>query len=407
MKNNKDKKEVLAAVKQYGRALEDADKSLQKDKAIVLAAVKQDGFALKYADKSLRKDKAIVLAAVKKRGRALEYADKSLQKDKAIVLAAVKLYGLVLQYADKSLRKDKAIVLATVKQNGIALKYADKSLRKDKAIVLAAVKQAGYALGYADKSLQKDKAIVLAAVKQAGGALQYADKSLQKDKAIVLAAIEQDPEAAKFADPSYQDEIGYTEPLIGELTPDCNVEIEWADYAANEIKNEEDFFKILKEYLWNRRDGYPETYIMFDLDILNVQGEPFKENYKQDKSLLIPNPTKKLPYQLIHEHTLEDAHYEFTYVDQDAPLDIEYQIYDGQKFLSGITQKGKDCEYSCTGDGGTHDQFITFRFLNKKGKVSSIRSSNFSLPLELNEENEAEYIQEIKGAAKEFFNKIR
>ena len=304
--------------------------------------------------------------------------------------------------------KDKKEVLAAVKQDGYALGDADKSLQKDKAIVLAAVKQNGIALQFADKSLKKDKAIVLAAVKRGGGALEYADKSLQKDKAIVLAAIEQDPEAAKFADPSYQDEIGYTEPLIGELTPDCNVEIEWADYAANEIKNEEDFFKILKEYLWKRYDDvYPETYIMFDLDILNVQGEPFKENYKQDKSLLHPNPTKKLPYQLIHEHTLEDAHYEFTYVDQDAPLDIEYQIYDGQKFLSGITQKGKDCEYSCTGDGGTHDQFITFRFLNKKGKVSSITSSNFSLPLELNEENEAEYIQEVKGAAKEFFNKIK
>jgi hypothetical protein len=37
MKNNKDKKEVLAAVKQDGRALQYADKSLQKDKAIVLA----------------------------------------------------------------------------------------------------------------------------------------------------------------------------------------------------------------------------------------------------------------------------------------------------------------------------------------------------------------------------------
>ena len=141
---------MLAAVKQAGNALIDADKSLQKDKAIVLAAVKQDGYALGYADKSLRKDKAIVLAAVKQDGSALQYADKSLRKDKAIVLVAVKQYGLALQYADKSLQKDKAIVLAAIKQDGDALDYVDKSMQP-------ALKKDGTALKAAEKSLQKDK----------------------------------------------------------------------------------------------------------------------------------------------------------------------------------------------------------------------------------------------------------
>ena len=37
MKDNKDRNEVLAAVKEDGNALEYADESLQKDKEIVLA----------------------------------------------------------------------------------------------------------------------------------------------------------------------------------------------------------------------------------------------------------------------------------------------------------------------------------------------------------------------------------
>ena len=40
MKDNKDRDEVLEAVKHDGYALEYADKSLQKDREIVLAAVK-------------------------------------------------------------------------------------------------------------------------------------------------------------------------------------------------------------------------------------------------------------------------------------------------------------------------------------------------------------------------------
>ena len=64
MKDNKDRDEVLAAVKQDGWALEYADESLKKDKEIVMAAVKQDGFALQYAATSLKKDKEIVMAAI-------------------------------------------------------------------------------------------------------------------------------------------------------------------------------------------------------------------------------------------------------------------------------------------------------------------------------------------------------
>ena len=193
----------------------------------------------------------------------------------------------------------------------------------------------------------------------------------------------------------------------GERVPSCNLEVDWTAYDANEIINEQSLFKILKDFLWNRSERYGETYPMFDLKILNNESEGFEEKYI-DKGTLIPSPTKKHPFQLIHEHTLEDAFYTFEYIDNTAPLSIEYQTYDQQKFLISITQKGKNCQYDSQGDGGTQDQFVTFRFLNKSGKIQSVRSSAFApLPLELNEDSEDEHIKNLQKVAKNFFNEIK
>jgi len=193
----------------------------------------------------------------------------------------------------------------------------------------------------------------------------------------------------------------------GELVPSCNLEVDWTAYDANEIINEQSLFKILKDFLWNRSERYGETYPMFDLKILNNESEGFEEKYI-DKGTLIPSPTKKQPFQLIHEHTLEDAFYTFEYIDNTAPLSIEYQTYDQQKFLISITQKGKNCQYDSQGDGGTQDQFVTFRFLNNSGKIQSVRSSAFApLPLELNEDSEDEHIKNLQKVAKNFFNEIK
>ena len=75
--------------------------------------------------------------------------------------------------------------------------------------------------------------------------------------------------------------------------------------------------------------------------------------------------------------------------------------------LLNNAQKGEDCEWNFQGDGGTHDQFVTFRILNKKGEIHSVRSSSFSnLPLEVTEDDEEEYIQDIKNVAENFFNEM-
>ena len=193
----------------------------------------------------------------------------------------------------------------------------------------------------------------------------------------------------------------------GSLTPDCNFEVDYSNFDSNSITNEEELFEILKEFLWERSENDTETYLMLDLKVENKDGETFKQNLKENKNLIIPNPTKEMPFQLIHEHTLEDASYQFNYIDDKLPLDIEFQTYDNQKFLVDIKQNGKSCEYNFQGDGGTQDQFVTFRFLDKKGEIRSVRSSKFSnLPLELTEDNEEKYIQNVKEVAKNFFKEM-
>ena len=193
----------------------------------------------------------------------------------------------------------------------------------------------------------------------------------------------------------------------GELVPSCNFEVDWSSFDSHEISDEESLFKILKDFLWHRTDRYGETYPMFDLNISSNEGDQFEEKFT-DKGTLIPNPSKKQPFQLIHEHTLEDAFYTLEYIDNAAPLIINYQTYDSQKFLTRISQKGKDCQYDSQGDGGTQDQFVTFRFLNKKGEIQSIRSSAFApLPLEFTDDSEKQDIKNLQKVAKNFFNEVK
>ena len=55
-----DKGAVLAAVKQDGRALEDAGEEMRGDKEVVLAAVKQNRRVFKYASAEMREDKEVL-----------------------------------------------------------------------------------------------------------------------------------------------------------------------------------------------------------------------------------------------------------------------------------------------------------------------------------------------------------
>ena len=134
----------------------------------MIAAVKQNGYALADADKKLRADEEVVLAAVKlgkkptyeRNGQVLLYADKKLKTNKKFILAAVKQNYTVLGFTDEKFTKDKEVVLAAVKQNGLALLYSNKELKADKDIVLVAIKSEPSLIQYAGEEIRSDKAFM-------------------------------------------------------------------------------------------------------------------------------------------------------------------------------------------------------------------------------------------------------
>ena len=66
------------------------------------------------------------MAAVSQYGWALEFASEELQSDHEIVMAAVSQYGVALKHASEELQSDHEIVLAAVSQNGSALLDASR-----------------------------------------------------------------------------------------------------------------------------------------------------------------------------------------------------------------------------------------------------------------------------------------
>jgi hypothetical protein len=189
---------ILAAVTQNGYALEFASAKLRADREVVLAAVRQNGYALQDASAELRGNRDFILAAVRQNRYALQFASDQLRGNRDFILAAVTQNGYALQYASRALRGNRGVVLAAVRQNGRALQFASAELSADRGFVLAAVAQNGEALPFAPQ-FQGDREVVLAAIRQNGLALQYASRELRADMAVVLAAVKQNGRALKFA----------------------------------------------------------------------------------------------------------------------------------------------------------------------------------------------------------------
>jgi Domain of unknown function (DUF4116) len=149
-----------------------------------LQRVKLDPEAIKNLSHHLKSDKHFVMAAVLQFGWALQYADVSLKSDFDVVMSAVSQHGLALQFANNKLQQDFDVVMKAVLNDGDALQYSN--LKNNKNIVVAAVSQNGWALEYADDSFKKDKDVVKRAVSNTGWALEYADEELQQDDELMM-----------------------------------------------------------------------------------------------------------------------------------------------------------------------------------------------------------------------------
>jgi len=97
----------------------------------VLEAVRQNGRALQNASPELRGDRELVLEAVRQNGLALQNASENLQGDRELVLEAVTQDGLALQYASPELKKNIEVVSEAVRQNFLGLRFAKEEKMKE------------------------------------------------------------------------------------------------------------------------------------------------------------------------------------------------------------------------------------------------------------------------------------
>ena len=118
-----DKEIGIAAVTQFGNAVEFLSAELRADKGIGLVAVKQNGLAVRHLSVELRADKDVGLASVTQDGMAIIQLSVELRIDKDVGLAAVTQYGLAVNYVPLRLKVDKTVCLAAVKQNGLAVQH--------------------------------------------------------------------------------------------------------------------------------------------------------------------------------------------------------------------------------------------------------------------------------------------
>ena len=149
-----DRQIVMAAVREYGGALDSASEELQASREVVLSAIQQDGDALGVASMKLRADRGVVLAAVRQNGTALSYASHMLQGDREVVLTAMRVtwgeientlfrYGVdrrhPLKFASAQRQGDREVVLKAMMYDEDALQFASDDLQLDTAFVSEAM----------------------------------------------------------------------------------------------------------------------------------------------------------------------------------------------------------------------------------------------------------------------------
>jgi len=147
----------------------------------------KDGWALRYCLPGWTTDRDITIAAVKNYGMALEDAPYEHCDDKVVVAWAVRNNGMALMYATDKLKEEKDLVKKAVTQYGPALEFAHPRLREDPEIVLTAVESAGSALMFA-RELRKQKEFCLQALKVNSKCCEYIEETLRQDPEIVKAA---------------------------------------------------------------------------------------------------------------------------------------------------------------------------------------------------------------------------
>ena len=235
VKNNpNDRNRVIAAVQQFGFALEHASPELKEDREVVLTAVKQIGEAIDEASDELRCDPEILITALqnaesgysakfifqrfaswmKKTNKPLD-----LKSYRNVILAAIRrypdlfyMYGIETDVREPiiGLQDDREAFTIWAGSDVYALRNPlfDK-WKGDRDVVLAVVKKNGMALKWASDNLKNDKDVVLTAIKNGDSCsvLQLASDEMKDDIEVVITAMDDvrnvDAKPVPFKNPDY------------------------------------------------------------------------------------------------------------------------------------------------------------------------------------------------------------
>ena len=115
--------------------------SLQNKKVTASAFVARRWQNVRHASHAARANKKVIILAIQQEGKALQFANQKLRSDYDIVLCAIRNNGLALEFASEDLRNNQSIVLEACEQNGNALQFASESMKQDRKVITVALEQ--------------------------------------------------------------------------------------------------------------------------------------------------------------------------------------------------------------------------------------------------------------------------
>lgn len=197
---DKERKEMLAAIRKNPRARVELSKELQADKAFILGVIKINPFLLRYADSELKMDAEFMLEAFKESPAVLQYVSPELKANKSFMLNALKISENALEELTPELKADNAFMLDVIAIHDKAFKLADPKLKTDRSFVLDAVKRNSNVFRDKDLSFKNDEEVVQAALQKDVRYLQFAGRHLKANRQFMLSAIKQHPKGLRYAD---------------------------------------------------------------------------------------------------------------------------------------------------------------------------------------------------------------
>lgn len=162
-----------------------------EEKKAVLYQVFQKGYNFSNLSSEWRNDRDVALAAVSNYGWAIQFFNENLRRDEELVKIAISNSGCAVNYVREYFGKNKEIGLLAVAQDGNAIFYLDEELQDDKDIIEAALFQNNYLICF-QENWSKDWEIAMTLIvyikESKGDVINYINHELLARRDFVLEA---------------------------------------------------------------------------------------------------------------------------------------------------------------------------------------------------------------------------